>query len=114
MKSGTPIFGKKSLCETCTSALIIKGESENECIVQCEAHYNSPIRIPFKVIECSEWHSKISIPLHRMEKIAHIMVYKKGVGFVGFVPNRKFREQDNLTQDDNLVEDLPRGLPKDL
>src|SRR4051812_38255606 len=50
---GTPV-GTRSRCDSCTHAHIVKGYSENECIVICEWPFH-PVRIPFLVSECSHY-----------------------------------------------------------
>ena len=53
---GTPV-GSESRCDTCSHARIIQGYAESERIVFCDAMYD-PIRIPFKVSQCSDYEDR--------------------------------------------------------
>jgi hypothetical protein len=53
---GTPV-GNESRCDTCAHARIIQGYAESERIVLCTSLYD-PIRIPFKVMQCTDYQDR--------------------------------------------------------
>jgi hypothetical protein len=69
VKNGTPI-GNGSLCESCSSAHIIRGYSESETLVFCTFCFDQPIRLPFKVCECSSYRDKNKPSWDQMEELA--------------------------------------------
>lgn len=95
---GTPV-GNESRCETCTHARIIQGYAESEQIVFCNSLWD-PIRIPFKVRQCSSYEDKRLPDIEDLEEIAWPMTSKSAGRSVGFsIVNRaKATESD---QDEN-------------
>src|SRR6478736_1253278 len=65
---GTPI-GNESRCDTCTHARIIQGYAESERIVICTGMYD-PIRIPFKVMQCTDYEDRRLPDFENMKEIA--------------------------------------------
>ena len=53
---GTPV-GDESRCDTCVHGKIIQGYAESERMVFC-THLCDPIRIPFKVMQCSDYEDR--------------------------------------------------------
>jgi hypothetical protein len=80
---GTPA-GNESRCDTCSFARVIQGYSENEKIVICDSLYE-PIRIPFKVRECSDYLDKRLPRIRDMEEIAWQIRSKSAGHTAGFV-----------------------------
>jgi hypothetical protein len=80
---GTPT-GNESRCDTCSFARVIQGYSENEKIVICDSLYE-PIRIPFKVRECSDYLDKRLPRIRDMEEIAWQIRSKSAGHTAGFV-----------------------------
>jgi hypothetical protein len=65
---GTP-QGNESRCDTCLYVRLIKGYAESERIVICDRYFE-PIRITFKVYECSDYANRNLPDVDEMEKIA--------------------------------------------
>lgn len=80
---GTPV-GNESRCETCTHARIIQGYAESEQIVFCNSLWD-PIRIPFKVRQCSSYEDKRLPDVDDLEEIAWPLVSKSAGRSAGFV-----------------------------
>ena len=80
---GTPV-GSESRCDTCSHARIIQGYAESERITFCDAMYD-PIRIAFKVSECSDYEDKRLPTLEAMESIAWFLRTKSAGNVAGFV-----------------------------
>ena len=69
IKNGTPV-GSASLCETCSSAQIMRGFRESEMIVLCTYTFDQPIQVPFKVNQCTMYSDKNRPSCDLMEKLA--------------------------------------------
>jgi hypothetical protein len=80
---GTPV-GSESRCDTCTHARIIQGYAESERITFCDAMYD-PIRIPFKVSQCSDYDDKRLPSVTAMEQIAWYLRTRSAGNVAGFV-----------------------------
>jgi hypothetical protein len=65
---GTP-RGNESRCDTCLYVRLIKGYADSERIVICD-RYLEPIRIMFKVYECSDYVNRALPDVDELEKIA--------------------------------------------
>lgn len=91
---GTPV-GSESRCDTCSHARIIQGFAESEKVTFCDAMYD-PIRIPFKVYECSDYDDKRLPSISAMEQIAWFLRTKssgKVAGFVSAAEMKRLQEQ---------------------
>ena len=84
---GTPI-GNESRCETCTHARIIQGYAESEQIVFCNSLWD-PIRIPFKVRQCSAYEDKRLPDVEDLEEIAWPMTSASAGRRAGFALARR-------------------------
>ena len=104
---GTPI-GNDSRCDTCTHARIIQGYAESEKIVLCTSLYD-PIRIPFKVSQCSDYDDKRLPSVQRMEDIAWFLRTKSAGNAAGFVCAADVKS-DNEENDGN-TEPTGTGAP---
>jgi len=80
---GTPI-GNESRCDTCTHARIIQGYAESERIVICTGMYD-PIRIPFKVMQCTDYEDRRLPDFENMKEIAWQIRSKSAGNVAGFV-----------------------------
>jgi len=80
---GTPI-GTESRCDTCTHARIIQGYAESERIVICTGMYD-PIRIPFKVMQCTDYEDRRLPDYENMKEIAWQIRSKSAGSVAGFV-----------------------------
>lgn len=90
---GTPIFGGKSLCESCDNCILLKGESDSAKRVYCQILPYQNSRIRMKVTSCTGYEEKNTATLGEMHKMAwHIDVDRKTREF-GF-SSPKDREKD--------------------
>jgi hypothetical protein len=80
---GTPI-GNESRCDTCTHGRIIQGYVESERIVICTGMYD-PIRIPFKVMQCTDYEDRRLPDFENMKEIAWQIRTKSAGSVAGFV-----------------------------
>src|SRR5690242_19473772 len=80
---GTPI-GSESRCDTCIHARIIQGYAESERIVICTGMYD-PIRIPFKVMQCTDYEDRRLPSYVEMKEIAWQIRSKTAGHEAGFV-----------------------------
>ena len=83
VKNGTPIEAN-SRCESCVHAHIMRGYRESEEIVYCTVFYGPPLRVPFKVYECSNHADRNRPSWKQMEDLAiHIQPLSsaKAAGF---------------------------------
>ncbi len=80
---GTPV-GTESRCDTCTHARIIQGYAESERIVLCTSLYD-PIRIPFKVLQCTDYEDRRLPSYKNLEEIAWQIRSKRAGSVAGFV-----------------------------
>lgn len=84
VRDGTPRFGGATLCESCSHALVTRGEAPSEVSIQCG--WNGPPRaVRFKVTSCNAYLERTKTPYHEMERLAwHVDVDHKS-GAVGFL-----------------------------
>ncbi|MBZ5489693.1 MAG: hypothetical protein LAO76_02020 [Acidobacteriia bacterium] len=101
---GTPI-GNESRCDTCTHARIIQGYAESERIVICTGMYD-PIRIPFKVMQCTDYEDRRLPDFDNMKEIAWQIRSKSAGSVAGFVTLPE--ETDSRDQQD---EAKPEEIP---
>jgi hypothetical protein len=80
---GTPV-GSESRCDTCVHARIIQGYAESERIVFCTSLYD-PIRIPFKVMQCTDYEDRRLPSYVEMKEIAWQIRSKNAGHEAGFV-----------------------------
>jgi len=101
---GTPI-GTESRCDTCTHARIIQGYAESERIVICTGMYD-PIRIPFKVMQCTDYEDRRLPDFENMKEIAWQIRAKDAVSVAGFVtlpePDPKKQEHQEEPQPEEI------------
>jgi len=93
IKNGTPLHGE-SLCATCMHAHTVKGYSESEEMVVCQATYPEQ-RIEFRVRECSGYIETKRQTLRQMEDIAWVLVPRGSKRKAGFVPASELRGDEN-------------------
>ena len=110
---GTPV-GNDSRCDTCTHARIIQGYAESEKIVLCTSLYD-PIRIPFKVSQCSDYDDKRLPSVQRMEDIAWFLRTKSAGNAAGFVfaSDVKSAEEQDGGKNEVAGTEAPMLQPKD-
>ena len=69
IKNGTPTESQ-SKCETCAYAHIMRGFRESEEVAYCTVPYGPPLRVPFKVHECSSYRDRNHPSWKQMEDLA--------------------------------------------
>ena len=69
VKNGTPLDAQ-SKCESCLHAHIMRGFRESEEMVYCTVAYGPPLRVPFKVYECSSHLDRNRPTWKQMEDLA--------------------------------------------
>jgi hypothetical protein len=84
VRNGTPLDGP-SLCETCSSALLIRGYRQGEETVMCWA-VEPALRVTFRVRECTRYTDKTRQTLYQMEKIAWTLAPRGSKRRAGFLP----------------------------
>ena len=93
---GTPI-GSESRCDTCTHARIIQGYAESERIIICTGMYD-PIRIPFKVMQCTDYEDRRLPDFDNMKEIAWQIRSKSEGSVAGFVTIPEERDTRSKNQ----------------
>jgi len=81
---GGSVAGKdSSLCEHCLYALVIRGHAESEILAICDRLWQ-PVKVPFRVVECSCYADKRLPDVSDMEDIA-LELTKESRKTTGFV-----------------------------
>jgi|SRR6476646_5844519 hypothetical protein len=80
---GTPV-GQASRCDTCVYARIIRGYAHSEKITICDRIFR-PIRIPFPVMECTDYVDKRLPCIEDLEQMAWELRSKSAGNRAGFV-----------------------------
>jgi hypothetical protein len=76
--------GTESRCDTCTHARIVKGYAESERITICDYRY-PPLRVPFRVYQCSDYTDKRLPDFEEMKEIAWNLRTKSAGHQAGFL-----------------------------
>ena len=69
VKNGTPQDGQ-SKCESCLHAHILRGFRESEELVYCTVSDGPPLKVPFKVYECSSYSDRSRPTWKQMAELA--------------------------------------------
>jgi hypothetical protein len=69
VKNGTPSEGP-SKCASCVHSHILRGFRESEELVYCTLPFGPPLKVPFKVYECSNHLDKNRPTWKQMEELA--------------------------------------------
>lgn len=94
VRNGTVSSGDSSLCNTCRHATIIRGQTMDEEIVQCQATPMTTTRIVFKVTSCSAYNDgRLPSYLQLMEQ-AWILQPGSKRRAAGFIRSRDLREEE--------------------
>ncbi len=73
IKNGTPVEGQ-SKCSSCVHAHILRGFRESEELTYCTVPYGPPLKVPFKVYECSSYLDRNRPSWKQMEDLAiHVL-----------------------------------------
>jgi hypothetical protein len=109
---GTPV-GQDSKCDTCVYARIIRGYSESEKITICDRIFE-PIRIPFRVRECSDYLDRRLPCVEDLEDIAWVLRSKNAGKRAGFISITQRDDPPELDQDSaGEPEELPVSEPEE-
>ena len=73
VQRGTVNHGRRSLCESCRSATVIRGPRLGDEIVECAALSERNRRVPFPVTTCSDYNDRNRPTLYEMQDIALIL-----------------------------------------
>jgi hypothetical protein len=79
---GTPV-GQASRCDSCVYSRIIRGYAQSEKITLCDRLFE-PIRIPFPVMECTDYLDKRLPCIEDLEQIAWELRSKSAGKKAGF------------------------------
>ena len=96
---GTP-KNSESLCLTCMFAGIIRGYAESEMITLCRRFWE-PLRVPFKVSQCSEYADRRLPDVEDMEEIAWSLRSKSAGRKAGFLPASCLTASQEDPEDDS-------------
>jgi hypothetical protein len=102
---GTPV-GNESRCDTCTHARIIQGYAESERIIFCDALYD-PIRIPFKVMQCTDYEDKRLPDFDQMAEIAWQIRSKSAGRKAGFILLSDLAKPQTQEEDEEKPQEVP-------
>ena len=97
---GTPI-GNESRCDTCAHARIIQGYAESERIVICTGMYD-PIRVPFKVMQCTDYEDRRLPDFDNMKEIAWQIRTKSAGNIAGFVTVPEAEHDEETEQPEEI------------
>ncbi|HEX7287952.1 MAG TPA: hypothetical protein VF532_17315 [Candidatus Angelobacter sp.] len=112
---GTPV-GQESKCDTCVYSRIIRGYSESEKITFCDRIFE-PVRIPFRVRECSDYMDKRLPCVEDLEDIAWVLRSKsagKRAGFVPVIVPEETAEDEELNEPQRQPEAEPVEAPAEI
>lgn len=106
---GTPTHFAPSMCETCSSATIIRGETLDQEIVQCSVlGRGDDNRITFKVMHCNSYTDARLPSIYEMRQMAWEIRTDRAKG-IGFVSPRE-RAKDKEWRDDPLYDPLKKEV----
>lgn len=106
---GTPA-GNESRCDTCVYSRIIRGYAESEKITICDRLYE-PMRVPFKVSECSDYVNKCLPSIEAMEAIAWYIRPKSSDSRAGFVVAARQDEAQTAQEPEEARPQVAATLP---
>jgi len=91
----------ESLCQTCIHAHIVQGHAESERRVWCTyGRWDRPEVIGFAVRECSQHQGREQTDLRQMEKMAWVLLTRRGSGRApGFVTPQQVEEFESADDD---------------
>jgi len=108
---GTPV-GQDSRCDSCVYARIIRGYAESEKITLCD-RLLEVIRIPFRVMECSDYVDKRLPCIEDLEKMAWLLRSKSAGRRAGFV-GMEAQENPATGTGDEVPVEAPSEVPAEL
>ncbi len=99
-------MGQDSRCDSCVYARIIRGYAESERITLCD-RLLEVIRIPFKVMECSDYVDKRLPCIEDLEKMAWLLRSKSAGRRAGFVRV----SVDEVDSENESGDEMPAEVP---
>jgi len=88
--------GTARLCDTCASAMIIRGPAESQEAVQCNA-FEGPLPT-YPVVECNHYTKRNEPSLFDMRQTAWILETKQGGRQIGFKPFKDWERENPRTE----------------
>ena len=88
VRGGTVDHGRRSLCESCRAATVIRGPRLGDEIVECMMLSEVHRRVPFPVTSCSDYADRTRATLRQMEEIALILTVEPRRTMAGFGPEK--------------------------
>ena len=85
VRNGTPLQHADPLCETCRHASVMRGRRLDEQIVFCRGVSMEPVRITFRVVDCSDYQDEREPSYHELLSKAWILrpsTKRRAAGFV--------------------------------
>lgn len=84
VEGGTVDHGRRSLCESCRSATVIRGPRLGDETVECSQLSERERRVPFPVTSCSGYIDRNGASLLEMEEIALLLKVEPRRTMAGF------------------------------
>ncbi len=103
-------MGQDSRCDSCVYARIIRGYAESEKITLCDRLLDV-IRIPFKVMECSDYVDKRLPCIEDLEKMAWLLRSKSAGRRAGFVGVSLDETDSGSKSGDEMPVEAPSEVP---
>ena len=92
IEGGTARLGEPSLCLSCRSASVVRGQRDTDCIIQCQ---ELSARVGFSVTSCSEYVHHNHPSRWDLEQIAWILKTDLKRNQIGFVrPRMRIIEEE--------------------
>ena len=97
IRGGTVDHGEPSLCHTCRSATIVKGQTLRDEIVECSRVDG---RIGFAVSQCSAYVNRNHPSIREMEEIAWVLRTDSSKSRIGFVQASRLKPAERYVLPD--------------
>lgn len=94
IRGGTADHGRRSLCESCRWATVIRGHRLGDEIVECNQLSYRDQRVTFPVASCSRYSNRGTPKLRDMEEIAWILRSDPHRNQVGFIRSSKLTDEE--------------------
>lgn len=115
IRQGTPTHTATSLCESCRRAIVVRGRTLDEEIIQCGA-LSGPFadRIVFRVTSCNRYDDRSRPSLNSMTAIAWELRTDTEAKQIGFMSPDEISQQRSSNRHPRLRPmNIPEGLPDD-
>jgi hypothetical protein len=97
VRGGTVQYGQPSLCVTCRSATIVKGQRLRDDIIECR---QLGARVTFAVSACNQYIDATHPTVREMEDVAWVLRSDPRRNQVGFVPAKQLKPHDRYVLPD--------------